>query len=356
MDKNFFDGSLDPFDTLNWLKNEFKDLVIKKFNDQNRRRKLALYAGDKIPENERNLTDSRNRVSLIIEYEFANIVTEIMGENRIDMFCSYVVANRFPDLEIRDNFGNLGLRFEVKCLQSIAEEKSANFSTLKKDIKPKTDFITIFLWDWDEKNQTFKWDRSPYIFDFFIFNAYELANLRDHYWLNSPPKDLGGGYQGFDLRYAVNCRDGSYNEEEGNYGKLLRLWDKNFDDEFLRITNKIYVEEDYIEFKNTVIFKGFEVLSKKMLPCIHNSKLISVNSLKINELEVGFYLDQYAFIFSPYVNKKTTLELMNKHKLNYVWLFSSKYQWRKFTKEGKELNQKSIGIKPKTLIKDHFSN
>lgn len=43
------------------------------------------------------------------------------------------------------------MRIEVKCLQSMAEEKSANFDTLIKDINPQTDFVVVFLWEWDYK-------------------------------------------------------------------------------------------------------------------------------------------------------------------------------------------------------------
>lgn len=356
MSLNYFNGNLDPLITLSWLKGEFKDLVIKKLNDQNRRRKLALYSGDKIPQNERNLTDSRNRVSLIIEYEFANIVTEIMQEQNIDsMFCSYVVANRFPDLEIRDKSGNLGLRFEVKCLQSIAEEKSANFSTLKKDIKPSTDFLTVFLWDWEEESFNFNWDRSPFVYDFFVFHAYELASLRDTYWLNSPPNELGNGFQGFDLRYAVNCRDGIYNEEEGNYGKLLRLWDKDFQSDLLKSEIIEQVEKDYLEFKDLVLYKGFEILSKRILPELNSLGLGKVIPIKKDNKSIGFYLKKYAFVFSLKSNKLIS-NLMEEYNLDALWVISSKYSWRKLVKEENKIIQSSKGTKPKTIIKDHFLN
>ena len=99
------------------------------------------------------------------------------------MFWSYVVANRFPDLEIRENNGNRLLRLEIKCLQCVAEEKSANFDTLIKDINPNTDFVIVCLWDWDNRgNNICQWDSAPKLFKIYVFHAYSLAQLRDTYW------------------------------------------------------------------------------------------------------------------------------------------------------------------------------
>jgi hypothetical protein len=122
---------------------------VDDLNSTDVRQRIGLYAGERIPQNERNLTDVRNRVSLIIEYEMARIATRILERAEIgDLFWSYVVANRFPDLEVRHNSGRRGLRVEVKCLQTLAEEKAANFDTLRKDIHPQTDFLVVFLWEW----------------------------------------------------------------------------------------------------------------------------------------------------------------------------------------------------------------
>ena len=135
-----------------WLRNRYLPYLITKFNCSKVRKCLGLYQGERIPENERNLTDVRNRVSLLIEHDLAALSNEILEEYDIDdMFWCYVVANRFPDLEIRKNNGERCMRIEVKCLQSMAEEKSANFDTLIKDINPQTDFVVVFLWEWDYK-------------------------------------------------------------------------------------------------------------------------------------------------------------------------------------------------------------
>ena len=105
------------------------------------------------------------------------------------------------------------MRLEIKCLQCVAEEKSANFDTLIKDINPNTDFVIVCLWDWDNRgNNICQWDSAPKLFKIYVFHAYSLAQLRDTYWLNKPPANLGTGYQGFDVRYAVTCADSIFSK------------------------------------------------------------------------------------------------------------------------------------------------
>jgi hypothetical protein len=135
-------------ETLSFLTSEFMPAVVARLNEIGTRRRMALYGGDRVPENERNLTDVRNRMSLLIEYKLAWIGNDILSEAKIDdFFWTNVVANRFPDLEVRSTNGSRGIRVEVKCLEAVAEEKSANFDTLKKDLNPDTDFVAVFLWE-----------------------------------------------------------------------------------------------------------------------------------------------------------------------------------------------------------------
>jgi hypothetical protein len=188
--REFLSGQREPIETLDWLQGTFLPEVQSSLNSPDVRRRIGLYSGERIPENERNLTDVRNRVSLIVEYELARIATQILSEaGAQELFWSYVVANRFPDLEVRNSQGKRGLRIEVKCLQSVAEEKSANFDTLRKDVHPQTDFLVVFLWEWKHDATTILWDRAPSIEKVYVFHAATLALLRDRYWLNSPPRN-----------------------------------------------------------------------------------------------------------------------------------------------------------------------
>ena len=351
--ERFLSGEGKPIQQLAWLEKNFLQEVILQLNDIESRKRLALYGGDRIPENERNLTDSRNRVSLIIEYEFARIITKILSENGVnDWFCSYVVANRFPDLEIRNSQGKTGLRFEVKCLQSTAEEKSANFSTLRKDIRPDTDFVVVFLWEWFYDPNEIQWDRSPYILDVYVFNASSLAKLRDWYWLNNPPKNLGGGFQGFDIRYAVNCVGGQFNEEEGNFGKLLRLWNKNFQYRPIVDSLLLQTETDYENFKRSVVNIGFKSLASQILPRLTGNP--SISRFEVGTYRAGYKSDDMGFIQAFPLIRSKLVSVMIEHNLKLVWIFRDKYQWRHYSLSSSRIEFIKSGKKPKTIIASHF--
>ena len=351
--RQYLTGSVDTLDTLRWLQENFLPLVVQQLNQTDSRKRLALYGGDRIPENERNLTDFRNRISLIIEYEFARIITTMLNDANIaHLFCAYVVANRFPDLEIRNQEGERGLRFEVKCLQSTAEEKSANFATLRKDIQPPTDFIVVFLWDWVNDQIETRWDRAPYLLDVYVFNASSLAALRDWYWLNSPPPDLGNGYQGFDIRFAVHCSQGEFNEEEGNFGKLLRLWQHDFPHRPPESNQLLKTELDYLVFKDAVVESGFKTLVFQMLPTLSSGEEL----FEVTEEgeRVGFRAGSIAFLFAPKISNRLPKlrKIMTDQGLTEVWLLKEKYQWRHFKVVDGNVELIANGTKPKTIIRN----
>ena len=255
---------LEPSDMVDWLHEQYLPEIQRRLNSLDSRRRLALFGGEKIPTNERNLTDSRNRVGLILEYELARHSNDLLKEAGIeDLFWSYVVANRFPDLEVHDAEGNANLRFEVKSLQSCAEEKSANFATLIKDIKPTTDYLIVFLWEW-ENGVSSSWDQAVRILKMYAFHAYSLAKLRDSCWLNSPPNNCDY-YQGFDLRYPVNCNGTTFSEEEHNLGKLLRLWkpDTEYYGADVALVKKTI--SAYSSFVAEVYELGFETIAHSLL-------------------------------------------------------------------------------------------
>ena len=186
---------------------------------------VPLFPDDVLPTNQRNLTDVRVRLGVLLEYELAKAVNASLPSEIKDagLVLTYVVANQFPDLAFRSPDGGLGIRFEMKAMEAVAEEKSANFSTLIKDIRKGTDFVVVLLWEWmqhETRNLKF-----PHIDAFFVMDAYQLAQMRDCHWLNNPPGGLQSARQGFDLTFAVNAKADLFNEEEGNYGKLMRIFD-----------------------------------------------------------------------------------------------------------------------------------
>jgi hypothetical protein len=342
-----------PIKVAESMRAEFLPALIERLNTPDARRRLALYSGDRIPENERNLTDVRNRVSLIIEYELARFANDILAEHGItDIFWCYVVANRFPDLEVRDSSGKRHLRIEVKCLQSIAEEKSANFDTLKKDIHPDTDFVVVFVWEWDYDTKTYSWNRAPRILSHFVFHAYSLASLRDQYWLNRPPAKLAGGYQGFDLRYAVNCTKGVYNQEEGNYGKLLRIWQQDFPHRLPQSDLLDDTEREYVRFRSEVVFAGFQQLTLRHLPVLSESD--KIQAIIHQGAEVGAYAGDVGLFFQPLVSAAEVGGLMREHKLRHAVLLGEKYACIGLTTDGQAITRCFQLRKPKHLARKLF--
>ena len=340
--REFLTGKRDSEQTVTWLQTEFFPEVRVHLNSENVRRRLGIYSGEKIPENERNLTDVRNRISLVLEYELARIATRILEEEGIhDLFWTYVVANRFPDLEVRDQEGKRGLRIEVKCLQTISEEKSASFDTLRKDVHPRTDYLAVFMWEWAYDTGQVTWDRAPLVQGCYAFHAVSLVQLRDAYWLNHPPSNLGEGLQGFDLRFGVNCVDDKYHEEEGNYGKLMRLWQSDFPHRPARTPLLDKTEQDYAVFKRFAVTSGFESLARILLPIL--SKNPQVIAAPMAPTHSVFVSGLFAFVLRSQIPKNTDLALIvATSAVARVFVFSDKYSWSE-----QKLIEKSNGKKGK---------
>ena len=336
-------------ETIKWLRMKYLPEMIQRFNCEDSKKRFGLYQGERIPTNERNLTDVRTRMGVLIEFELARISNLILEENKIsDIFWSYVVANRFPDLEIRNKYGERYLRLEIKTLQCIAEEKSANFDTLLKDINPNTDFVVVFLWDWDfTLSENYRWDSAPFIFNAFVFNAYTLALLRDTYWLNNPPANVGNGFQGFDLRYAVTCANGIFSKEQGNYGKLTRIWKKDFP--YIPKNAPLLKDtlEEYSFFQDEIIYEGF-----KLLACNHLSKITKSKVLKEN-LKQGFFFkaENFAYFLSKNITIKQAKNIVIERKIKFFVIMTEKYRSSIYKIVGDEVEKLVSDEKPKNVLK-----
>ena len=246
-----------------------------------------------------------------------------------------MVANRFPDLELRTRNGAPGIRVEVKCIETIAEEKSANFDTLKKDLNPNTDFVVVFVWEWSGNQSDIHWDRAPHVLRAFVFHASSLAELRDFNWLSNPPSNLSGGSQGFDFRYAVNCRNSSadedkvqYNVEEGNYGKLMRVWDANgvhpwHHERLLRETISTY-----LKFKDRTVWQGFKSLARQVLG---KSADRPMNRIMIDNKCAGFSSRDRAVILSKRTkNTQQRTAILQEQKASRLFVLTDKYAWTEY--------------------------
>lgn len=348
-------ASQPPVQIAVWLRSSYFPEIVRRFNADNSRKRFGLYQNEQIPLNERNLTDVRTRMGVLIEFELARISNELLPEVGInDIFWSYVVANRFPDLEIRNNLGERQLRLEIKCLQCVAEEKSANFDTLKKDIDPSTDYVVVCLWDWSKKkSSSCNWDSVPIIYKVYVFHAYSLTLLRDSYWLNNPPSNLGEGYQGFDIRYAVTCTNGVYSKEQGNYGKLTRIWKENFPFRPTETKELIDTEREYLTFQKEIIIEGFKIIAYS-----HLSSLVS-NTSRIEQvlregIVIGYKAGDYIYILQSKIGsrslQKNLQDIASENKCSVIVAMTEKYRSTIYKRNGTSLSQIANNAKPKNII------
>jgi len=234
---------------------------------------FGVYTNDRIRTNQRNLTDIRTRLGVLFEYELAkafNVVTESLAGAGFPKL-SYVVANKYPDLAYRGAEGQIGVRFEIKAIEDIAEEKTANFDTLIKNIRKGGDYVVVILWGWSESEVIC--GQTPLIHEIYVFDAYELAMIRDVQWLNNPPLNLGSGRQGYDLAYAVNSSSSGYNKEEGNYGKLMRIFKESslaFVPEDIRSGPTI---PEYLRMRRNVIEFGLKKIISNLIVGLGSSSI-----------------------------------------------------------------------------------
>ena len=332
-----------------WLRNTYFPEIVERFNRESSRKRFGLYQNEQIPANERNLTDVRTRMGTLIEFELARISNELLPEMGInDVFWSYVVANRFPDLEVRRNNGERLLRLEIKCLQCIAEEKAANFDTLKKDIDPNTDFVVVCLWDWmSDGANVCQWDTAPKIVKAYVFHAYSLALLRDTYWLNQPPTDLGHGYQGFDIRFAVTCKNGVFSKEQGNYGKLTRIWKDGFEYRPVESDELLDTEAEYLVFLKEIIEYGFDILAKKQLYQLTSS---DAEDIMIDAQRVGYKANGIAYVIKSLGSSGRVKEFATQQNVTYIVTMAKNYKSTIYMVTDDRVTRIAYNIKPKNII------
>jgi hypothetical protein len=119
---------------------------INEVNEKFARPLMSKLPSERLPTNERNLTDARTRIGVLLEYSFAltlqrRLETDCAGLYRM----TFVISNRYPDIVIRDAQSKPVLRIELKALDLESEEKSANFDTLVRDIHPDRDLLCVLV-------------------------------------------------------------------------------------------------------------------------------------------------------------------------------------------------------------------
>ena len=176
------------------------------------------------PLDPRHLTDTRTRVSTLLEYALAYEVNRLLAEGPTGFTVSSVLWNVFPDLVVRDAERNPVIGLEVKALHTAAEEKSANLATPLHVIKKGCDFVIILIWAWRRESIGGVNVTYPHIHVVEAFDAYLLAQARDYSWLFKQGKRIKGIDISTPIITPKNRPKGDrFKAEEGNMGKLMRI-------------------------------------------------------------------------------------------------------------------------------------
>lgn len=184
----------------------------------------ARLASETPPLDSRHLTDTRTRVSTLLEYALAYELNNLLiaeGEGRS---ASAVLWNVFPDLIVRNAQRAPFLGLEIKALHTAAEEKSANLSTPLHVINRGNDFVVIIIWAWRRETIEGVSITYPHIHAAELFDAYLLAQTRDYSWLFNQ----GNRIKGIDISTPLitpeeQPKGSRFKAEEGNMGKLMRI-------------------------------------------------------------------------------------------------------------------------------------
>ncbi len=198
--------------------------AVERINQGVSKTLTARLASETPPLDPRHLTDTRTRVSTLLEYALAYELNHLLIEEGEGRSASAVLWNVFPDLIIRDARRAPFIGLEVKALHTAAEEKSANLSTPLHVIKRGTDFVVIIIWAWRRETIDGVSITYPHIHAAELFDAYLLAQTRDYTWLYNQ----GNRIEGIDISTPLitpeeQPKGDRFKAEEGNMGKLMRI-------------------------------------------------------------------------------------------------------------------------------------
>lgn len=198
---------------------QYLSQAVREINTGDSRALVARLPSEKPPVDYRHLTDTRGRVSTLLEYALGYELNQLARED--GYWVSNVLWNRFPDLLVRQQNGVKSAGLEIKALHVDAEEKSANLSTPISLIEKDKDFIVVMIWGWVRESLEDVDIVIPYIHRAEIFDAWQLAKMRDYGWLNS----IRQRSKLIDIECPMiqKTDNTQFKPEEGNLGKLMRL-------------------------------------------------------------------------------------------------------------------------------------
>jgi hypothetical protein len=195
--------------------------AVERINEGVSKTLTARLQSETPPLDSRHLTDTRTRVSTLLEYALSYELNHLLIEEGKGRSASAVLWNVFPDLIVRDACRAPFIGLEVKALHTAAEEKSANLSTPLHVIKRGTDFVVIIIWAWRREGASITYS---HIHAAGVFDAYLLAQIRDYSWLFKKGKQR----KGIDISTPIitpkkKPTSHRYKAEDKNIGKLLRI-------------------------------------------------------------------------------------------------------------------------------------
>jgi hypothetical protein len=231
-------------------------MAVKNINEGKSRYLLSRLQSEIPPQDSRHLTDTRTRVSTLLEYSLSYELNNILNESQEKNSISNVLWNVFPDLIVRNSrFENIA-GLEIKALHAAAEEKSANLHTPISIIRKNNDFIVIMIWGWQKEELDGNLITHPRVLEFGIFDAWIIAKIRDSTWLINENNRV----KGIDVSTAIinDEKSDAYKAEEGNLGKLMRISiSENLAPEFPYYSEMLAESEAYESFKKRILQHGF---------------------------------------------------------------------------------------------------
>ena len=331
---------------LGYLRRDLFPAAVKLLDDEWLPLQCSLFSSDALPTNQRNLTDVRTRVGVLLEYQLGKAIERVLPQDILErLSMTFVLANKFPDLAFRGRAGETGVRFEVKAVQAVAEEKAANFDTLFKDIRKGTDFVVVLLWEW-ERHASLPLS-YPRIDSVFVLDAYQLAQMRDCYWLNCPPTDVEPGRQGFDLCFGVNCSKGKYNHEEGNYGKLMRIFDEDFEQYLAEEARSVTTLKEYYLCRDRIYRLGLERIADRIMASFGARSVSRSKGLPLLAVAEGRPGRVLIAAAAEMPSPREVVPIAVKDDIQLVLLMNAKFRWQVCDRTGRELGR---GSKPRAAM------
>lgn len=336
------------------MNNDILPTAVTKLNEKSRRR-MGKLKSEKLPRNERNLTDARTRIGILLEYSLADIIDSqwqemLRGEHTL----AYVVINRFPDLISRNGHHETGIRVEVKAIEAVSEEKSANLDVLVMEVRESGDVLCVLLWEWNEYEEGGIVAEYPHVYHAYAFPVRTIAQVRDVAWLHDMSR---AKFKAIDVAGPVVGSGDGLKEEEHNMGKLLRIAASgDFDDGSLAYLKSHPAVLAYQAFKAETITIGIQTIVRRAFVQFGvNAQEEQINNFRFSArsltlVAAGKTISTALAVYCGTVRRKEDrVSILDELKAKgittgFVLTFGEKFTWCLYKIQGEEL----VNVTPKS--------